>query len=81
MSLRALKVEQIDLWLMHWPGPGYWCMGKSKVLMEEHGPWYFALGASHRPNPVPGQTKEGMAALRGGKEHTQSPPQLDCQGC
>jgi hypothetical protein len=58
MSLRALKVAHIDLWLMHWPGPGYWTMSRSKDLLEEHGPWYFALGAPHRPEPVPGQTQE-----------------------
>ena len=58
MSIRALKVDYIDLWLMHWPGPGYWTMSRSKQLLEEHGPWYFALGAAHRPEPVPGHTEE-----------------------
>jgi diketogulonate reductase-like aldo/keto reductase len=58
MSLRALKVTHIDLWLMHWPGPGYWTMSRSKDLLDQHGPWYFALGAPHRPDPVPGQTQE-----------------------
>jgi hypothetical protein len=58
MSLRALQVEVIDLWLMHWPGPGYWTMSRSKVLLQQHGPWYFALGAPHRPEPVPGQTEQ-----------------------
>ena len=64
MSLKALRVERIDLWLMHWPGPAYWTMSRSKALLEQHGPWHFALGADHRPNPVAGHTPEGMAALR-----------------
>lgn len=58
MSLRALQVTAIDLWLMHWPGPGYWTMSRSKQLLEEHGPWHFALGAAHRPDPVPGHTEQ-----------------------
>jgi hypothetical protein len=29
-SLRYLGLDQLDLWLMHWPGPGYWALGKSK---------------------------------------------------
>ena len=64
MSLRALQVDVIDLYLIHWPGPGYWTMSRSKAKLQQYGPWYFALGAEHRPNPVAGQTKEGLAALR-----------------
>lgn len=65
MSIKALKVECIDLWLMHWPGPGYWTMSRSKQLLEQHGPWYFALGATHRPDPVHGHTKEVSRASPG----------------
>jgi len=40
-SLSRLQVKSIDLYLMHWPGPGYWAMGKSKKLIAEHGASYY----------------------------------------
>lgn len=40
-SLRRLGVDQIDLYLMHWPGPGYSAMARSKSRPIES---YFKKG-------------------------------------
>jgi diketogulonate reductase-like aldo/keto reductase len=34
-SLTRLAVPAVDLYLMHWPGPGYNCMGRSAAVIAE----------------------------------------------
>jgi len=36
-SLRRLGRDKVDLLLMHWPGPGYSCMGRSKAKIAAEG--------------------------------------------
>lgn len=44
-SLKRLGTDSVDLWLMHWPGPGYSAMGRSKKRIEEEGiETYFKKG-------------------------------------
>ena len=56
-SLARLGLPFVDLYLMHWPGPAYTVMGKSKAVMEASplGPFVYA----HK-----GHERENMAALR-----------------
>lgn len=44
-SLRRLGVDKVDLVLMHWPGPGYSAMGRSKERIRREGiKCYFKKG-------------------------------------
>ena len=44
-SLSRLKVDKVDLLLMHWPGPGYSAMGRSKERIAKEGiECYFKKG-------------------------------------
>ena len=44
-SLRRLGVDKVDLLLMHWPGPGYSAMGRSKERIRKEGiECYFKKG-------------------------------------
>ena len=44
-SLSRLKVAKVDLLLMHWPGPGYSAMGRSKERIAKEGiECYFKRG-------------------------------------
>ena len=44
-SLSRLEVDKVDLLLMHWPGPGYSAMGRSKERIAKEGiECYFKKG-------------------------------------
>jgi len=40
-SLKRLKIKQADLVLIHWPGPGYKTINRSKELIEKYGVEYY----------------------------------------
>ncbi len=41
-SLSRLQLDQVDLWLMHWPGPAWTSMAREASQIEEHGAWHYA---------------------------------------
>mmetsp|Transcript_17444 Transcript_17444/g.22714 ORF Transcript_17444/g.22714 Transcript_17444/m.22714 type:complete len:349 (+) Transcript_17444:145-1191(+) len=50
-SLKRLDVDSVDLLLMHWPGPGYSAMGRSKARIEAEGiQCYFKKGHENIEN-------------------------------
>ena len=40
-SLKRLQMDQIDLVLIHWPGPGYKTINRSHELIEKYGVEYY----------------------------------------
>lgn len=72
LSLKRLGVSYVDLYLMHWPGPAYHTMGRSKAVMEAapEGPFVYARKGHERENlkTLRAETWRAMeAALKGGQ--------------
>lgn len=55
LSLQRLRLDRVDLWLMHWPGPAWSTLSRRKEEIEAHGPWHYA---------AEGQSEAEMPALR-----------------
>jgi len=58
LSLKRLGVSYVDLYLMHWPGPAYHTMGRSKAVIEASPLGAFVYARK-------GHERENMKALRG----------------
>ena len=72
LSLKRLSVEYLDLWLMHWPGPAYHTMARSKAVIDaaEDGAFVYAREGHqrHQIRDLRAETWRGMEeALRQGK--------------
>jgi aldehyde reductase len=42
LSLKRLKLDYVDLYLIHWPGPAYSTMSRRSNVLDEQGPWAYA---------------------------------------
>ena len=49
-SLRRLRLEHVDLWLMHWPGPAWTTMNRRNDMIEQHGAWHYAAAGHEEAN-------------------------------
>ena len=49
-SLRRLRLDHVDLWLMHWPGPAWTTMNRRNDMIEQHGAWYYAAAGHEEAN-------------------------------
>mmetsp|Transcript_20079 Transcript_20079/g.42451 ORF Transcript_20079/g.42451 Transcript_20079/m.42451 type:complete len:450 (-) Transcript_20079:1242-2591(-) len=68
LSLRRLQLNNIDLWLMHWPGPAWNTMSRRKDLIKEHGPWHYAAHSKEDMPQIRAETWRAMEdAVRSGK--------------
>jgi len=52
LSLKRLKVDYVDLYLIHWPGPAYNTMSKRKDVIEnsQDGAFVYAKDGQEAPN-------------------------------
>mmetsp|Transcript_26630 Transcript_26630/g.86224 ORF Transcript_26630/g.86224 Transcript_26630/m.86224 type:complete len:351 (-) Transcript_26630:1752-2804(-) len=67
-SLKRLGKESVDLWLMHWPGPGYSAMGRSKKKIAEEGIQTYFKKGHEDPESLRLETWRAMEdALEAGK--------------
>ena len=70
MSLKRLQLEYIDLWLMHWPGPAYSTMNRRNDMIQQHGPWYYAVQEEQSMPHIRSETWRAMEdAYFSGKVH------------
>ncbi|VEU33897.1 unnamed protein product [Pseudo-nitzschia multistriata] len=68
LSLRRLKLDYIDLWLMHWPGPAWNTMNRRKDLIKEYGPWHYAVHSEKDMPRIRAETWRAMEdAMKSGK--------------
>jgi len=49
-SLRRLRLDHVDLWLMHWPGPAWTTMNRRNDMIEQHGAWHYAAAGHEEAN-------------------------------
>mmetsp|Transcript_33937 Transcript_33937/g.77796 ORF Transcript_33937/g.77796 Transcript_33937/m.77796 type:complete len:359 (-) Transcript_33937:305-1381(-) len=61
-SLRRLRLEYVDLWLMHWPGPAWKTMSRRKDEMAANGVWHYAA-AGHERESLPALRAETWRAM------------------
>ncbi|EOD08141.1 hypothetical protein EMIHUDRAFT_453168, partial [Emiliania huxleyi CCMP1516] len=61
-SLRRLQLAQVDLWLMHWPGPAWRTMNRRKDEIAAHGPFHYAA-AGHEEDALPALRAETWRAM------------------
>ena len=63
-SLKRLRVDYLDLYLIHWPGPAYSSMSRRKDLMEQSpdGPFVYAKDG-HAPKELQSLRAETWRAM------------------
>lgn len=68
LSLKRLLVDYIDLYLIHWPGPGWTTPFRRNDVLEEHGPWHYTNVTPEQMVHLRAETWRAMEdAVRAGK--------------
>ena len=68
LSLNRLKLDYIDLWLMHWPGPAWNTMNRKKDDIAKYGLWHYAVQSQQDIPQIRAETWRAMEdAMKQGK--------------